>query len=43
MKESVMLWGILALGLVVCSKAPTVDFPEPTNRVVLAEFMTEEG
>jgi hypothetical protein len=27
---------------VFCSEAPLVDFPEPTNRVVLAEFFTKD-
>ncbi|NOR17715.1 hypothetical protein GQ543_08425 [candidate division WOR-3 bacterium] len=26
-----------------CSEAPVVEFPEPTDRVVLAELFTEDG
>jgi hypothetical protein len=34
---------ILPLFLLTCSDAPKVALPEPTNRVVLAEFFTHDG
>jgi len=33
----------LPLLFIVCSEAPKIEFPEPTNRVVLAELFTEDG
>jgi hypothetical protein len=33
---------VAILFLSICSKAPEVEFPEPTNRTVLAELFTEE-
>jgi len=33
---------IIVLFLSVCSDAPEVEFPEPTDRVVLAELFTED-
>jgi hypothetical protein len=32
--------GMIALSS-VCSRAPVVEFPEPTDRIVLVEFFTE--
>jgi hypothetical protein len=34
---------IILLFLSVCSDAPEVEFPEPTDRVVLAEIFTEDN
>ena len=34
---------VTILFLSVCSKAPVVEFPEPTDRVVLAELFTEDN
>lgn|GEM_PF-3084499 len=33
----------LSLFLIVCSEAPFVEFPEPVDRVVLAELFTDDG
>jgi hypothetical protein len=38
--------GLSIAGVIVfssmCSKAPIVEFPEPTDRIVLVEFFTED-
>gem|GEM_PF-2489610 len=33
---------VLIAGISVCSKAPIIEFPEPTDRFVLAELFTED-
>jgi len=45
MKNLILFIPLLAifLFLSVCSDAPEVEFPEPTDRVVLAEFFTEDS
>ena len=39
----ILLFTSLFLFLSVCSEAPVIEFPEPTDRVVLAELFTEDG
>ncbi len=43
MRKSIILLPLLATFFIICSEAPVIEFPEPTNRVVLAEFFTEDG
>ncbi len=34
---------VIFLLLSICSEAPEIEFPEPTDRIVLAEHFTEDG
>lgn len=44
MKKLIVVIPFIALFLYlsVCSEAPIIEFPEPTDRVVLAELFTED-
>lgn len=44
MKKNIINLGIVGglFFICVCSEAPLVQFPEPTDRVVLAELFTED-
>ncbi len=44
MNKHILFVPLLAILLIlsICSKAPVVDFPEPTDRTVLAELFTED-
>ncbi|MGB3340046.1 MAG: hypothetical protein WBB37_01010 [bacterium] len=44
MKKFIMFVPLIAilLFLSICSDAPEIEFPEPTDRVVLAELFTED-
>lgn len=37
-----MVASLIMLGS-VCSRAPVVEFPEPTDRFVIVEFFTEDN
>ncbi|MBN2619987.1 hypothetical protein JXB22_02765 [candidate division WOR-3 bacterium] len=42
LRLGLIITGVIVLSSSVCSKAPVVEFPEPTDRIVLVEFFTED-